>query len=86
MLSIEIFISYYEDNTHAIKEIYVNKNRVAQFDYEKGKIDLEVLRPYIGCGAKVINTHMYDRSKNNTKLCIIKGIREIDGVKAIDLE
>jgi hypothetical protein len=45
MLSIEIFISYYEDNTHAIKEIYVNKNRVAQFDYEKGKIDLEVLRP-----------------------------------------
>jgi hypothetical protein len=83
MLSIEIFINYYEDKTHTVKEIYVNKQRVAQFDHKKGKIDLNILKPYIGCGAKVFNNHVYDISKNNSKYVIIKDIKEIDGVNAI---
>lgn len=78
MLNIKIYITYFEDGTSSVREIYINKKRAAKFEPKLGKIDLGVLKPYEGCAAEVISRHINNVFKNNTKMVIIKEIEQTE--------
>ena len=80
MFRIDIFINYYEDGTHNIKEIYINNIRKAKF--ENDKTDLTVLKDYEGYYANVTANHINDIAKNETYKVKITSV-ETDPVLAL---
>lgn len=78
MINIKIYIDYFKDNTCTVKEIYINGIKKAEINQKKMRIDLSVLKPYEGHIVQLIKNIVYDVSKNNTKLYIIKEVRTLD--------